>query len=78
MGNKKIGAYYEQLSLGQISDVECSLLVTGTLPPDGYKELAGTMFKFGAADTTGNDYSNTSVSADGKTDSTQSQKNTDA
>ncbi len=71
-------SYYEQLSLGQISDVECSLKVTGTLPPDGYKNLSGTMFRSKGADTSGNNYSNTSVSADGKPDSTQSQKNTDA
>lgn len=68
----------EQLSLGMISDEEASIYLTGTLPPIGYKPLAGTMFKYSEADTSGNDYSNTSVSADGKTDSTQSQKDSEA
>jgi len=64
----------ELLSLGMTSDIESVLKLTGTLPPEGYKELSGTMFATAKADTGGNDYSNTSVSADGKTDSTQSQK----
>jgi hypothetical protein len=68
---------YEQLSLGQISDVLACIKITGMLPPEGYKNLAGTMFKTQKPDVSGNHYSNTSVSADGKPDSTQSQKNTD-
>lgn len=35
----------EQLSLGLITDDEAALLLTGKLPPQGYKPLAGTMFK---------------------------------
>lgn len=35
----------EQLSLGLITDEECSLALTGKLPPNGYKPLMGTMFK---------------------------------
>lgn len=38
----------EQLSLGLISDEEASISVTGTLPPEGYTPLAGTMFKNGS------------------------------
>jgi hypothetical protein len=68
----------EQLSLGMTSDVEAVLKLTGNLPPVGYKPLSGTMFKYGAADTSGNSYSNTSVSADGKPDSTQNTKETQA
>jgi len=64
----------EQLSLGLVSDVEASLVLTGSLPPEGYKELSGTMFKVAAADTSGNSYSNTSVDTSGRPDSTQSQK----
>ena len=64
----------EQLSLGLISDSEASIELTGTLPPDGYTELAGTMFKNEVPDTSENDYSNTSATAEGKTDSTQSTK----
>jgi hypothetical protein len=68
----------ENLSLGLITDERACILLTGALPPQGYKPLSGTMFKYGAADTSGNDYSNTSVSNDGKPDSTQSQKDTEA
>ena len=35
----------EQLSLGLISDEEASVMLTGNLPPAGYKPLTGTMFK---------------------------------
>lgn len=38
----------EQLSLGQITDDEASLQLTGTLPPPGAQKLSGTMFKIGA------------------------------
>lgn len=68
----------EQLSLGLISDERCAIDLTGKLPPHGYKPLCGTMFKYAAADPSGNDYSNTSVSNDGKTDSTQAQKSSEA
>lgn len=70
----KQSSILEQLSLGLITDQKASIDLTGALPPDGYKELSGTMFATKKADVSGNDYSNTSVSADGKTDSTQSQK----
>lgn len=43
----------EQLSLGMITDEECSLALTGKLPPNGYKPLMGTMFKSGTAQTMG-------------------------
>lgn len=39
---------YEQLSLGQITDQEASLMATGTLLPMGAPVLTGTMFKNGA------------------------------
>jgi hypothetical protein len=69
----------EQLALGMTSDIEAVLKLTGSLPPAGYKNLSGTMFKFSAGDTSGsNDYSNTSVSPDGKPDSTQNTKETQA
>jgi len=60
--------------LGLISDIEASIVLTGSLPPAGYKSLAGTYFKVGPVDTKQNDYSNTSATADGKTDSTQTTK----
>jgi len=66
-----------QLSLGFITDEKASIDLTGTLPPEGFKPLSGTGFKTEAADTTGNDYSNTSVDTSGKTDSTQSQKDSE-
>jgi hypothetical protein len=65
----------QQLSLGMLKDEDAVIALTGSLPPDGYKPLSGTGFMTAKpADTSGNDYSNTSVSADGKPDSTQSQK----
>lgn len=64
----------EQLSLGFITDEKASIELTGTLPPEGFTPLSGTGFQHNAADTTGNDYSNTSVDTSGKTDSTQAQK----
>lgn len=66
----------ERLSVGLITDTEASILLTGTLPPKGYKPLSGTMFKTASPNAGGtNDYSNTSVdSTSGKTNSTQSQK----
>ena len=39
----------EQLSLGLISDEEACILLTGNLPPEGYKPLAGSMFKSGTS-----------------------------
>jgi hypothetical protein len=66
----------EQLSLGFISDIEASIELTGSLPPKGYKNLSGTMFKLGSVDTKQNSYSNTSATADGKTDSNQATKET--
>lgn len=38
----------ERLSLGMITDEEACLILTGKLPPPGYKPLSGTMFKAGA------------------------------
>ena len=35
----------ELLECGLLSDLECSLMLTGKLPPAGYKPLSGTMFK---------------------------------
>ena len=35
----------EQLSLGLIPDEEACIMLTGNLPPVGYKPLSGTMFK---------------------------------
>jgi len=65
----------QQLSLGMLRDEEACIMLTGNLPPEGYKPLSGTMFMDNKpVDTTGNDYSNTSVSSSGKPDSTQSQK----
>jgi hypothetical protein len=69
-----------QLSLGFISDMEASIELTGHLPPDGFQPLSGTRFSVASANTgSGNDYSNTSVDTkSGKTDSTQSQKTSEA
>jgi len=66
----------EQLSLGFISDLEASVQLTGTIPPEGFKPLSETYFKTGSVDTKQNDYSNTSATVDGKPDSTQTDKNT--
>ncbi|MCK4500503.1 hypothetical protein KAU11_08390 [Candidatus Babeliales bacterium] len=63
----------EQLSMGQLSDEEACILSTGHLPPNGYVNKTGTMFKVNYPEVT-NDYSNTSVDANAQTDSTQSQK----
>lgn len=69
----------QQLSLGMLKDEEACIALTGNLPPDGYVPLSGTNFMtIKAADTSGNDYSNTSVSTGGKPDSTQSQKDSEA
>lgn len=69
----------KELSLGLRSDVEVSILLTGTVPPAGYTELSGTMFESGGGiDTSGNNYSNTSAADNGKTDSTQSTKDSQA
>jgi len=50
----------EQLSLGLISDEEACIQLTGNLPPVGFKPLAGTMFKGGAAAPSANPASTTS------------------
>lgn len=68
----------EQLSLGLIYDEEASIYLTGSLPPEGFIPLSGTGFRTASPNQGGNDYSNTSVSADGKPDSTQSQKDGEA
>ena len=65
----------ELLSLGMKTDFEANIELTGNLPPEGYTPLSGTGFQAAKAQLGGNDYSNTSVSPDGRTDSTQSQKN---
>jgi hypothetical protein len=70
----KQARHLELLSLGMETDEYTSIKLTGMLPPIGYNPLAGTMFKYTSADTTNNDYSNTSVDNSGKTDSTQAQK----
>lgn len=51
----------ELLSLGLISDEEACVRLTGQLPPSGYKPLAGTMFKGGAAAPVENPESGTST-----------------
>ncbi len=38
----------DQLSLGLITDEMASVMLTGSLPPAGYKPLSGTMFRVGA------------------------------
>lgn len=38
----------DQLSLGLITDEMASVMLTGSLPPAGYKPLSGTMFRSGA------------------------------
>lgn len=50
----------EQLSLGLLSDVEASLILTGSLPEVGAAPLSGTMFKSKMGDSGGNPTSNTS------------------
>ncbi len=47
----------EQLSIGMMSDVEASIELTGSLPPEGAKELSGTFFKTGSS-AGGNPYTN--------------------
>jgi hypothetical protein len=51
----------ELLSVGLISDEEASIMLTGNLPPAGYKPLMGTMFKTAASAPIGNPASNTSA-----------------
>jgi hypothetical protein len=76
---QKQGRIMELLSTGHLSDAEASIELTGKLPPEGYKPLSGTFFKFNAADPTNNDYSNTSVdTSSGQPDSTQAQKDTES
>ena len=39
----------ELLSLGLLTDAEACIRLTGNLPPQGYKDLSGTMFKSGTS-----------------------------
>ena len=57
----------DQLSLGMITDEEACLVLTGNLPPAGYKPLSGTMFRQGqAAEIVENPASQTSSMSKGK------------
>ncbi len=57
----------DQLSLGMITDEEACLTLTGNLPPQGYKPLAGTMFRGSApSDPVENPASQTSSMGKGK------------
>ena len=51
----------EQLSWGFITDEECSLTLTGNLPPAGFAPLSGTQFYKPVAAPAGNPSSNTSA-----------------
>lgn len=51
----------EQLSLGFITDEECSIALTGNLPPAGYKPLMATYFRAPAKVDPSNPTSNTST-----------------
>lgn len=64
----------EQLSLGQLSDEEACIDLTGNLPPVGAQKLSGTMFKT-TSSTVANPYSGTST-GDGGGAMNQSLKNT--
>jgi len=68
----------KELSLGLRPDEEVSIELTGSLPPAGYTPLTGTMFDVKPAETSGNNYSNTSAADNGKTDSTKSTKDSQA
>lgn len=57
----------ELLSLGLITDEAASIALTGDLPPAGAPKLAGTMFKYGAAQSA-NPNSNTAVEQTVKSD----------
>lgn len=46
----------EQLSLGLITDEEASIKLTGHLPPAGYVNKSGTLFKVATAQPAGNGY----------------------
>lgn len=46
------GRVLELLSLGMMSDVDACIMLTGELPPVGYKPLSGTMFKQGSSQPT--------------------------
>lgn len=50
----------DKLSLGFITDEEAVMELTGSLPPDGYTPLAGTMFKTASANVSANPDSQTS------------------
>ena len=65
----------ELLSLGLITDEEASIVLTGNLPPAGFKPLAGTMFKSTPAQTGGNPTSNTSAISSDAPKGVKSQNN---
>lgn len=50
----------EQLSLGYLTDLKASIMLTGDLPPEGYTPLSGTGFHKNSVDVE-NPYSGTSV-----------------
>jgi hypothetical protein len=56
----------EQLSLGLITDEQACVMLTGNLPPAGFKPLSGTMFKAGASAPAANPTSQTSTMKDGQ------------
>lgn len=60
----------EMLSFGFMTDDEAAILLTGHLPSPSFQPLSGTRFKSTPIDTSGNPYSNTSVSPDNIDDST--------
>jgi len=51
----------QQLSLGLITDEEAALSLTGTLPPEGYQSLMGTMFTVNNPGNVSTPESNTSA-----------------
>ena len=71
---------FHNLSIGFVTDVAACIEETGQLPPPDYQNKSGTMFEVQSPNVgTGNDYSNTSVdTSSGKTNSTQSQKTSEA
>ncbi len=70
---------FKELSLGLRSDEEVSIELTGTLPPKGFIPLSGTRFDTtGKLESSGNNYSNTSVDDSGNSESTQSTKDSQA
>jgi hypothetical protein len=51
--SQKQSRILELLSLGVISDAQASMELTGTLPPEGYTSLSGTMFTVTKQDPNG-------------------------